>query len=271
MTIETIAITIDDYSRLRQHLPSKDRWIFRGQAHEAWPLATRMERHSARFPREIGAGKRWDAEQWMLREIKRHAHLYTDDAPAEDANLEWLALMQHHGAATRLLDWTFSEYVALFFALRDAVIGGACAVWAVNQKMLWEDLKTFVSPENQERLRENDKHPLVVSFLLNTTTNVRVAPLNPMRLSARLGVQQGTFLVPLSPEQSFEDNLTASLRGRDGVIRKFVIQCPEEEVVKGLTFLQRVNISHLSLFQGLDGLAASLNERSVLEHIRTQR
>jgi hypothetical protein len=39
------------------------------------------------------------------------------DTPDQDDWLEWIALMQHYGAPTRFLDWTYSLYVAVFFAV----------------------------------------------------------------------------------------------------------------------------------------------------------
>jgi FRG domain len=58
-------------------------------------------------------------EHWMLYEFKKRYHLYSSVLPAPSDNVEWLALMQHHGAPTRLLDFTDSFYVAVHFAIVD--------------------------------------------------------------------------------------------------------------------------------------------------------
>jgi hypothetical protein len=60
----------------------------------------------------------------------------------EEDYLGWLALMRHHGAPSRLLDWTLSPYVAAYFALYEGFkkqsVDLHCAVWAIDIKWLNE-------------------------------------------------------------------------------------------------------------------------------------
>ena len=93
-----------------------------------WPLETTLYRGGQRFrcPPEILA----DREAWILRQFQRRAHHYLRDPPSSEQRLEWLALIQHFGGPTRLLDFSHSFYVAAFFAIEGA--NGDAAVWAAN-------------------------------------------------------------------------------------------------------------------------------------------
>jgi hypothetical protein len=271
--IKTRTVSIEQFSTLRRDHALSGRWIFRGQSDSRWSLRSRLERHLKTFRLNGDAFSMRATERWMLREFRRSCHHHLNDLPGENSNLEWLSLMQHHGAPTRLVDWTFSEWVALFFALRDAARRGkpTCAVWAIDQRPLWTELKKSLTPDLRRLIERNDKDPDVLNWLLFECNREGVATLNPLRLTPRLSVQQGTFLLPLKAEASFEANLMASIRGRAGSLRKFVIKCTPSEVLKGLKLLHRANISYLSLFPGLDGFAQSIQYRALFADLRVPK
>ena len=90
-------------------------WIYRGQQIDSWPLKHTFERACQRFG--VKGNDRFKVESNMIREFKRRIHHYISNIPLDDSTDEWMALMQHHGAPTRLLDWSASPYVAAYFAV----------------------------------------------------------------------------------------------------------------------------------------------------------
>jgi hypothetical protein len=193
-------------------------------------------------------------EDQLRREFRRKRHLY-DASGAPEHGLELLALMRHHGAPTRLLDWTYSIYVAAFFALETARKDEPCAVWAINAWWCRNRLPTAYQPPPEEPHEDN----FIVDRLLEKPAPLAY-PVNPFRLNQRLTIQRGLFLLPGDISRSFAENLLDQAEGATGTLaahlKKIVI--PWEARRDCLLELQRMNVTRATLFPGLDGFAESL-------------
>ena len=195
-------------------------WAFRGVGNAEWTLQPSLEQLNLKAPQPGGPSLIVEAERYLLATFQRRVHHYISDPPAREDDLEWLALLQHHGAPTRLLDWTKSPYVALFFALdkrREA--GGSCALWAIdlqwckNQAILAiqriPPTGRIAVTDPDQSLGEPDTFRRV--FLTEPPLQF-VVPLQPFRMNERLTIQQGLFLCPGDLHMSFESNLLAFLK-----------------------------------------------------------
>lgn len=136
-------ITVKTWDALRdlyysdQWTERRKRWVFRGQESSTWCLTTTLERTLRnRFGYPLAEGRQW--ENRLRRQFMRNAPRFLNQPPKHEDNMEWLALMRHYGAPTRLFDWTYSFWVALYFALESAETGGKCAVWALDIDW-WKD------------------------------------------------------------------------------------------------------------------------------------
>ena len=89
--------------------------IYRGQSNADWPLLSGAERRISGGYKNTDTLALRDYHSDLLKEAKKKGFGIRDGRPLSD--LELLAELQHFGAATRLLDFTTSPLVALYFAL----------------------------------------------------------------------------------------------------------------------------------------------------------
>lgn len=87
-------------------------FVYRGTPVEEDSLSTSLVR-LAREYRDISK-----LEAHILRNFRKYAH-GTAITAAGESIWNWLALAQHHGLQTRLLDWTYSPFVAMHFVTED--------------------------------------------------------------------------------------------------------------------------------------------------------
>ena len=246
-------------------------WIFRGHANAEWRLETSLERATLKSLRPTAEGaeslkvrlNQQVSEGALLFDFQRRAHHYIAHTPADDEVVDWLALMQHYGAPTRLLDWTRSPYVALYFALERAVPAVRCAVWAIESRWLNEHAEEIIRQADSEYPKGEDlraRYRYLNRVLLRDTNSKAILSTNPIRMNERMAAQQGLFLCNLNSIDDFDLSLLRmivdSKPPHRPVVRKLVLATDYR--IAFLRQLTRMNITSASLFPGLDGFARSL-------------
>jgi hypothetical protein len=254
------------------------KWVFRGERYNAdrkKALRTSLEMAFDGIKDSIQGTElskhKHDAEKDIIREFQRKLHLYTNNLPTRADILQWLALMQHHGAPTRLLDWTYSFWVAVHFATARRTEGQA-VMWAVNTGAILDNCPPFEDNTRVQEIAADIKkrnnlpycdpdaimdNAIVHHLIEDPAPTVYIS--SSFRHNQRLTLQQGTFLITGDVTQSFQNNLYANASPDDeSYVRAGVIEINEELKDDIVSNLRRMNINNAVLFPGLDGFSQSL-------------
>jgi hypothetical protein len=161
-----------------------------------------------------------------------------------------------------VVDWTYSFYIAVYFAVEAGVPDKPCAVYAVHLPRLSEAAKRRLPDDLKPKVNEfGIKDAAIVRELLNADSVI--FPLNPYRLNQRLRFQQGVFLVPTNVSVPFAEGLANTLEGIDGenFTRKITFTFNVEQMGVALIEPRRMNITAEVLFPGMEGFARSLHQK----------
>jgi hypothetical protein len=200
--------------------------LFRGQPFDR-PLLPRIARGDLRLDFLI-------QEQRLLREFEIRSAPYLD---AKDMDAwDWLAIAQHHGLATRLLDWTANPLAALWFAVKDEPKG-------LEPAVLW-----LLPVSDEDIASQESEDPFEAS---------RTRVFEPKHITKTIVAQGGWFTAHKHMKESnefipLENN---KLYKRD--CEKCVVPVARFERLRNQ--LDQFGVNASTMFPGLSGLSEYLN------------
>lgn len=208
----------------------EDDLLFRGHKCESWELKPGLARLELR--REVSLR---NVEDRLIADFKRQCLPHIE----RDLRDEWdvLAMAQHHGLATRLLDWTANPLAALWFAVREPAAGREPGVVLMFQPVA-ED---YVG-------QDRGKSP----YSIKATQFFQ-----PSHLNSRIVAQNGWFSVHAWSSGRATFNRLDRLTRYKGRIERLRIRGVHFSDLRGN--LDRLGVNEATMFPGLDGLATHLN------------
>jgi hypothetical protein len=258
--------TIDSCEQVIRIVSGSIAPFFRGQSYCYGTLTPKIYRPE--FARLSQFEKYY--EPWYFYEFSRLAPGLYQPTPAIEDRLAWLFLMQHHGAPTRLLDWSEDPLVALFFAVKDMPDKDG-EFWVLEAGKL--NLSTygkdkFPIPTNKSLLFLADqatRNEAVPKLLKKHDLSKQPGPLAlyPTLSFPRMIAQSSVFTIhpPSLQDLAQLSNL--------GFLRRFLITAGlKRELLASLSYLQ---INQRRLFLDLDGLSQSIMLEMDLRYERTVR
>jgi hypothetical protein len=231
----------------------------RGNLHEPWFRGVSSVAHHL-VPGLYRIASEADVEQveWSIRRgFERRASQYIGDSQGRDA-WDFYFLMQHYRVPTRLLDWTDSALVALYFAIYSCsdANDASPAVWALNPFELnriavgkaailesgWSLTRPYLSKDTRKRQRPENALPAAISPRLSDRRMLAQHSQFTVHGSIALGIDQMPELSPLS---------------RSGWLRKIVIK-PKAGIAALRLHMATCGIVHTMVFPDLEGLSKDL-------------
>ena len=202
-------------------------------------------------------------EEYLLRRFKTFSSPSLQRLPKE--KIEWFFMMQHHKLPTRLLDWSKSSFIALFFAIRkyeeksnEGKEIPDAAVWMLEPRRLSEACHSSrsicgVNEDDEDDIEIINRY-MSLSRQMPTGIDFPL-PVIPNIVTPRIGSQIGRFTLHTHARNSLV-NFAKKLEDKDIYLVKFRISASKHRDL--MRSLRVAGISHMNISQDLDGIADEL-------------
>jgi hypothetical protein len=282
---------------------SEPNWIFRGVGNHGYDLQPSIERSAGNS--DLG----WAGlEKQILNEYRCRAGVQLRQPGSAEDEITWLAQMQHYGIPTRLLDFTVSPYIALYFAIRQSRARPKwpkqktyMRVWAIDEQAI-RDRSQAIAVEARNKCRESRGEkiprrlasltPALSSDVIKEEITARrklaedaisgteifrrylnqrgfICIVSPGSFNARLASQQGLFLLNGAEKFTFAQSLRMMMNGQENYQQAFDV--PADMAPECEKQLFQMNIHEQSLFPDVEGLAGLIRQQVELYWVRQRK
>ena len=229
-------------------------YVFRGQSDASWELEPSLLREFKK--KNLTSEQALLIEKNALEEFQSQAHLHIspNELLSTTDTVSWWTLMQHHGAPTRLLEWSQSIFAAAYFAVTDSPEEDG-AVWLVHVNSVIEKMRGIYQHYSMPTTEAE-----IQTKFLGAESPAELHIFRRKRKSERMVAQQGLFSICRNINSSHSDALSEVFPSRESeeVYRKLII--PYSQKNEYLTRLRSMNVTASSLYPGLDGVGKSIRE-----------
>lgn len=241
--IEREAGSIAQYlDALREDQDGTATW-FRGHTNADWTLLPGIMRSDS----DVSEGS-------LLARFKQSAAMLTERLPT--TSFDWTFLMQHYGVPTRLLDWSESPLVAMFFAINEDAenLEADAAVWCLKPTILNKNagIADPHEPQYIPSFEDEELKPYMTEAIRKPRVELLPVATIATRNNARIQAQMGTFTIHHTNKIPLEEV------GDKSHMAKYVVPNAARATIRAE--LKLLGLNRFSLFPELTSVGTILRE-----------